>query len=116
VVATAAATFSPRKSLIFMNSTPSNLQALRELHVLRITWEGTDHDLPFAFLRRQCECAHCVNEWTGEQILDPNSIPEDISVDKMDLVGNYAVRVAWSDGHNSGLYTWQRLRELAQQL
>jgi DUF971 family protein len=100
----------------FMNDTPTNLQALRDQRLLRITWVDGEHDLPFAHLRRQCECANCVNEWTGERILDPQSVPEDISVETMDLVGNYAVRVAWSDGHNSGLYTWKRLREIARQL
>jgi DUF971 family protein len=99
-----------------MNDTPTNLQALREQHSLRITWGDGEHDLPFVYLRQQCECAHCVNEWTGERILDPRSVPADISIEKMDLVGNYAVRVVWSDGHNSGLYTWSRLRELARQL
>jgi DUF971 family protein len=99
-----------------MNDTPTNLQALREQHLLRIAWADGEYDLPFAYLRRQCECANCVNEWTGERILDPRSVSDDISIEKMDLVGNYAVRVAWSDGHNSGLYTWKRLRELAQRL
>lgn len=99
-----------------MNDTPTNLQALREERLLRITWDDAAFDLPFAYLRRQCECAYCVNEWTGEAILDPASVSEDISVENMELVGNYAVRVTWSDGHKSGLYTWQRLRELAQQL
>jgi DUF971 family protein len=66
-----------------------------------------------AFLRGQCECARCVNEWTGERMLDPATIPPGITIEKMDLVGGYAVRVHWSDGHNSGLYTWERLRELS---
>lgn len=99
-----------------MSELPTNLQALREQGVLRITWADTQADFPLAFLRRQCECAHCVNEWTGEQILDPASVPDDIVIQKMDLVGNYAVRLEWSDGHNSGLYTWKRLRELAEKL
>ena len=99
-----------------MTDTPTNLQALRKEHLLRISWGDTQYDLPFAYLRRSCGCASCINEWTGEAILDPETVPDDISIEKMDLVGNYAVRVAWSDGHSSGLYTWQRLRELAQRL
>jgi len=47
------------------------------------------------------------------RILDPASVPADITIEKMELVGSYAVRVRWSDGHNSGLYTWERLRELS---
>ena len=40
-------------------------------------------------------------------------VPDDISVTKADPVGRYAVRIHFSDGHSSGLYTWQYLRELA---
>jgi DUF971 family protein len=54
-----------------------------------------------------------VNEWTGERILDPASVPVDISIEKLELVGSYAIRVSWSDGHNSGLYTWERLQSLS---
>lgn len=99
-----------------MNSVPSDIRALRDQGVLNITWNETSNeekfDLPFVFLRGQCVCAHCVNEWTGEQILDPASIPADITIEKMELVGSYAVRINWSDGHNAGLYTWERLREM----
>lgn len=91
---------------------PVKLEARREAGVLHVAWADRSHDYPFAALRASCECAQCVNEWTGERILDPATIPDDIAIESMDLVGAYAVRVRWSDGHNSGLYTWQRLREL----
>ena len=96
-----------------MNPVPSDIRALREQGVLNIVWNDRQVDLPFVYLRGQCACAHCVNEWTGERILDLASVPADISVEKMELVGSYAVRILWSDGHNSGLYTWERLRELS---
>lgn len=95
---------------------PTDLRALREEGVLRVTWADSQSDFPLPFLRRQCECASCVNEWTGERILDPTSVPDDIVIQKMDLVGSYAVRLEWSDGHNSGLFTWDRLRELSRKL
>ncbi len=95
---------------------PTNLQALRGEGLLRVTWPEGETDFPLAFLRGQCACAQCVNEWTGEQILDPASVPADIVILKMDLVGSYAVRIEWSDGHNSGLFTWERLRELSRKL
>jgi DUF971 family protein len=92
--------------------TPRDLKALRDEHVLRLVWPDRENLIPFAFLRGECQCAHCVNEWTGERLLDPATIPADISIERMELVGNYAVRVYWSDGHQSGLYTWERLRSL----
>jgi DUF971 family protein len=53
-----------------------------------------------------------VDEFTGEQTLDVASIADDIRIVDMQLVGNYALRIGWSDGHSTGLYTWTRLRAL----
>jgi len=96
-----------------MSEIPTDIRALRESGVLAVTWPDRQAELPFPWLRAQCECARCVNEWTGERMLAPASIPAEITVESMDLVGGYAVRIHWSDGHNSGLYTWERLRELS---
>ncbi|NOY41985.1 MAG: DUF971 domain-containing protein [Planctomycetes bacterium] len=98
-----------------MTLVPSDIRAIRDQGVLQISWGAESVDLSFVYLRRQCECAHCVNEWTGERILDPASVPGNITLEKMELVGNYAIRIQWSDGHNAGLYTWQRLQELCNQ-
>jgi DUF971 family protein len=95
---------------------PSNLAASQAEHLLRITWADRVAELPFVFLRRNCGCAYCVDEWTGQRLVDPASIAEDITIQKMDLVGSYAVRIEWSDGHDSGLYTWELLRLLAEKL
>lgn len=96
-----------------MAEVPTDIKALSDERVLALSWGGRTADLPFVFLRGKCTCAHCVNEWTGEQILDVASIPSDITIDKLELVGSYALRIHWSDGHNAGLYTWERLSELA---
>jgi DUF971 family protein len=93
-------------------SLPRDLKALRDEGVLRIVWADREDNLSFAFLRGECQCAQCVNEWTGERMLDPATIPANISIERMALVGNYAVRIYWSDGHQSGLYTWDRLRSI----
>eukprot|EP00179_Madagascaria_erythrocladioides_P003490 CAMPEP_0198316958 /NCGR_PEP_ID=MMETSP1450-20131203/6636_1 /TAXON_ID=753684 ORGANISM="Madagascaria erythrocladiodes, Strain CCMP3234" /NCGR_SAMPLE_ID=MMETSP1450 /ASSEMBLY_ACC=CAM_ASM_001115 /LENGTH=514 /DNA_ID=CAMNT_0044020137 /DNA_START=64 /DNA_END=1608 /DNA_ORIENTATION=+ len=54
-----------------------------------------------ADLRRQCRCAECVDEMTGRQILKPESVPEAVKPIKIAAVGNYAVQIAWDDGHPS---------------
>ena len=56
----------------------------------------------------------CRNEWTGERILDPATIRADLKLEGMEHMGNYAVRLAWNDGHSSGFYTWETLRHLSQ--
>ena len=96
-----------------MADVPTDIQALSAERVLAVTWGSRKVDFPFVFLRGQCACAQCVNEWTGERLLDPASISAEIAVGNMELVGSYAIRIHWSDGHNSGLYTWERLVELS---
>lgn len=80
---------------------------------LTIEWgDGVVAHYPFFYLRDVCPCAACVDEVTGEKILDTKRIPEDIYIKHAEYVGNYALRVDWSDGHNTGLYSFGFLREL----
>lgn len=57
-------------------------------------------------------CARCVDEVTGERIVDVEGLDADVAILEMQLVGNYAVKIRWSDGHDTGLYTWAHLRSL----
>jgi len=92
-------------------STPTEIRRVedREVHV---TW-ADDHRSVFAnrTLRERCPCAACVHELTGERLLDPRTIRPDIRAEEIALVGRYAIRIRWSDGHATGLFTFQRLRE-----
>ncbi|ETW03560.1 hypothetical protein H310_04976 [Aphanomyces invadans] len=65
-------------------------------------------------LRARCRCAQCIEEFTGKQILDPATIPDDIRPTAVQRKGNYAFAVVWSDGHSSSLYTFEHLRQLAK--
>jgi DUF971 family protein len=64
-----------------------------------------------AHLRRLCPCAQCVNETTGVRMLDPRQVPEDLRQADLALVGNYAITLRFSDGHHTGIYTFEYLRE-----
>ena len=68
-----------------------------------------------AALRRACSCALCVDEMTRAPLLDPKSIPMDIHAEKVGIVGNYALVVDWSDGHNTGFFPFTVIRELDKQ-
>ena len=80
---------------------------------LRITW-GDEKQCSYeaAELRRSCPCAQCVNEWTGERVLKPETISEEIEIRDLSLVGRYAINFRWSDGHETGIYSFRYLREL----
>ncbi len=80
----------------------------REVHVL---WED-GHRTVFTnkYLRENCPCAACVNEFTGERVLRPDAVGPDIRAEEISLVGRYAIQVRWSDGHSTGIYSFEKLR------
>ncbi|RZA25676.1 MAG: DUF971 domain-containing protein [Proteobacteria bacterium] len=63
-------------------------------------------------LRRQCRCAHCIDEVTKEPKLDPDSVPESLRPVKIESVGRYAMTIAFTDGHKTGIYSFDYLRQL----
>lgn len=73
--------------------------------------DGTELECEPADLRRACRCAHCVEEMTGRQILDPASVPDTIYPNKVRPMGNYAAAVEWSDGHES-IYPFAQIMHL----
>ncbi|MCH7796814.1 MAG: DUF971 domain-containing protein [Planctomycetes bacterium] len=96
-----------------MVRSPEDVKAVTEQRSLEITWEeGHIGRYPYRTLRGECPCAGCVDELTGVRTLDIASIAEDITIGDMQLVGNYALRINWSDGHSTGLYSWKMLRAL----
>ena len=83
---------------------------------LRIDWaDGRTCRYGAAALRRVCPCAQCVNEYTGERMLDPASVPDALALEELDVVGRYALTFRWSDGHQTGIYSFRLLRELCEQ-
>jgi DUF971 family protein len=97
-----------------MSEVPTRIRALQADQVLELTWDDERVTrLPYQTLRAECPCASCRNEWTGERILDPSTIPSDLKLEGLENIGSYAIRLAWSDGHGSGLFTWENLRRLA---
>jgi len=83
---------------------------------LRITWaDGRVCNYGAAALRRVCPCAQCVNEWTGQRTLKPESISAEVEIADLTTVGRYALNFRWSDGHDTGIYSFQYLRDLCEQ-
>jgi ATP-binding protein involved in chromosome partitioning len=79
---------------------------------VRFVWDEDDEQTFSAReLRIACTCAHCQSEATGERLLEPSTVPEDITVTHMDLVGNYGVNIHFSDGHTTGIFRFRALRE-----
>ncbi|RAP32773.1 hypothetical protein DID77_04095 [Candidatus Marinamargulisbacteria bacterium SCGC AG-439-L15] len=64
-------------------------------------------------LRLQCQCARCRDEFTGELLLSEGDISDDIHVTSSHQVGNYALGIQWSDGHQS-IYPYALLKKLPE--
>jgi ATP-binding protein involved in chromosome partitioning len=76
------------------------------------TWEDEHQSVyPARELRLRCRCAACVEEMTGQPLLDPKTVPENVRARAINLVGQYAIQIDWSDGHNTGIYNFRMLRE-----
>lgn len=75
--------------------------------------DGTEHVIKAADLRRKCRCALCVEEFSGRQLLAPESVADTVFPKSMQPMGNYAVAVAWSDGHTSSVYPYDLILKLA---
>lgn len=83
---------------------------------LTITWNEDDVCVYAAReLRLACQCAGCVEEMSGRPLLDPATVPTTVKPLTVSLVGNYAIQIAWSDGHSTGIYTYRQLRSLCSQ-
>jgi ATP-binding protein involved in chromosome partitioning len=77
---------------------------------VRIVWDEGDEDTWSARdLRLRCTCAYCQSEFTGERLLDPATVPDDLTATHMELVGNYGLAIHFSDGHTTGIYRFRTL-------
>jgi ATP-binding protein involved in chromosome partitioning len=95
-----------------MATTPTVPYAItRSDQGVEIEWTAGGHIgfYPARSLRLACPCAGCVEEMTGRPLLDPGMVPADIRPVSLALVGAYGLRVSWSDGHDTGIYTFQKL-------
>jgi DUF971 family protein len=95
------------------NLTPQTFRALRDQGHFEITWsDGRVDRLSFFDVRCGCPCAECISEVTGERLLKPAQVPRDVAPVELSHSGNYAVKIVWSDRHASGIYTWDRFRQI----
>jgi DUF971 family protein len=95
---------------------PSRIHKVDE-HTLGIDWsDGIEAKYPVRLLRQRCPCAECVDEMTGRRTLDPATVPEDVKPVEITPVGRYAFLIKWSDGHATGIYSYELLREILFEL
>lgn len=80
---------------------------------LILRWaDGTEQRLADRDLRLTCQCAQCRDEMSGKRLLEPGAVPLDLALTRVWSVGNYALGMAFSDGHDTGIYTFKALRAM----
>jgi ATP-binding protein involved in chromosome partitioning len=85
----------------------------RDAHTLSLRWQdGHDQQINTRDLRLACRCAACIDEMSGRAVLDPATVPMNIAPTRIWSLGNYAIGVSFSDGHQSGIYTFGHLRSM----
>jgi len=88
-----------------------------DARTLHIKWSNGVAKKYLVFdIRVACGCAHCKDEFTGERILDPKTIPFDVYPKNIVPVGRYALQFVWSDGHDTGIYSFENLIKIGQEI
>jgi DUF971 family protein len=96
--------------------TPTSLKLKRD-EQLEITWsDGRRSVYPIRLLRARCPCATCrqLRETMQKNRLAvlPPGAGGPVVAETAEMVGNYALRIIWSDGHDAGIYSYDYLRDL----
>lgn len=86
---------------------------IKDERFLHIDWsDGSESMLLIANLRKSCPCASCITERTEKP---PTYIPllstAQLTLRDIKPVGAYAIQLVWQDGHDSGIYTYDKLKE-----
>lgn len=98
-------------------ATPKDLKVQIKEQRLRIDWaDGTTSEYSLDELRKLCPCASCRTE-REQQDTNPLKIlkfdPSGVRVVAAELVGNYAIKFTWSDGHDTGIFDFRFLKSVA---
>jgi DUF971 family protein len=95
------------------DSPPTEIRLRRQSRVVEVAFaDGPRYSLSFEYLRTQSPSAEVQGHGPGQDVLQ--IAKEQVTVRAIEPVGQYAVRLVFDDGHDTGLYTWRYLRELGR--
>ena len=101
-----------------MAAVPKTIKLHGEGGAIEIVWaDGHRSSYPYQFLRDRCPCATCTGSEPAPEPA-PSQLPmlgnKPLKPDRAELVGRYALQIYWNDGHSTGIYTFDYLRELCR--
>ncbi len=93
---------------------PTEIKLRKKSRVLDVSFDdGRRYELPWEYLRVYSPSAEVQGHGPGQQVLVTGK--EDVAIQRVEPVGNYAVKLTFDDGHDTGLYSWPVLYELGAQ-
>ena len=104
---------------------PTDIRVQKTKKQVRIRWENGEEKLySFSTLRSHCPCADCEVDREKPSDLPDGQIALQIPLKpadwdelvRVELVGNYALRIYWKDGHHQGIYSWDTLYDLPSRM
>jgi DUF971 family protein len=92
---------------------PTNIKSRTKSRVLEVSFDdGSVFELPFEYLRVYSPSAEVRGHGPGQEQLQLGK--HEVGISRVEPIGNYAVRLVFDDGHDTGLYTWAYLYELGR--
>ena len=98
---------APRRS---DSGPPTDIRLHARSRVLEVVFDDARYELPCEYLRVHSPSAEVQGHGPGQEVLQVGKT--DVGIDGIEPVGNYALKIRFDDGHDTGLYTWDFLREL----
>ena len=90
---------------------PTEITLHQKSRLMEISFDDGSHfKLPYEYLRVYSPSAEVQGHGPGQETLQTGK--RDVVIERVEPVGNYAIKPVFSDGHDSGLYSWDTLFEL----
>ena len=96
-----------------MKKTPTDIRLHNKSRYLEVTFADEVFNLPCEYLRINSPSAEVQGHGPGQEVLQTDK--EQVNIVAIEPVGHYAVRLIFSDSHNSGLYSWDLLYRLGHE-
>ena len=96
---------------MYIMKTPSDIRLSKDKKQLTIIFDKVEYPMSSEFLRVYSPSAEVQGHGPGQNVLQLNK--ENVEIEKLQPTGNYAIAIHYSDGHSSGIYSWNYLNHLA---
>ncbi len=90
---------------------PNSIKVRKQSRLLQLSWDDCFAELSFEFLRVHSPSAEVRGHGQGNEVLQVGK--QEVDLLSLQPVGHYGVQLSFNDGHDSGIYSWDYLRHLA---